>query len=516
VSPFLPGTQTAYCTQDRLRFNSSAYLRVELSEIPSDVVSCRTSSTDPREGTVAADLLYFTPTQPEPKELRLLGAVDIKDDGNTTFDVKVVCTAKDSLWGAAQSTATATTGDVPFPHLLSLFPTAALYIGSQVTIQGKHFSDYDDLEVYVGGIRVNGGGVFRTVLLNETAGLIYSVTFAENTDAAGWEQKVSEKPPYPPATAPSYPAANRSIARRAKARASAGRTGNIAALMVQRGTDLANRSEWTEPEIGLDWYEQLLEFNALNNISEKATGSAGNLSDPYIAALNLTHASLAQVLAVWPSFLEPPITFGSLVSPGVLLQRVVLGGALATIENVTYMIFREFVQPSNFSAAGETISFLTPTVSVASARELMDDKGYTTITIMTSAGPVVNLTSALILVEACVEIGWVGNAETCRRCPIGGYCPGGSRIWPLPGYFTFGEFTGIVTRCQPPLERCIGSQFSLCGIGYTGDYCSECDDNFYVQGNFCLPCVEGEQTMLFAVLAGFLLVRTRPALRLAN
>jgi hypothetical protein len=63
------------------------------------------------------------------------------------------------------------------------------------------------------------------------------------------------------------------------------------------------------------------------------------------------------------------------------------------------------------------------------------------------------------------------------------------------------------------LERCIGSQYSLCGIGYTGDYCSHCDDNFYVQGNYCLPCVEGEQTMLFAVLAVFLLVRSPPSSR---
>ncbi len=364
VSPFLPGTQTVYCTQDRLRFKSSAYLSVELSEIPNDAVSCRVSSTDPREGTLAADLLYFTPTQPEPKGLQLLGAVDIKDDGNTTFDVKVVCTAKDSLWGVAQSTAMATTGDVPFPRLLSLLPTAALYIGSQVTIQGKHFSDYDDLEVYVGGIRVNGGGVFRTVLLNETAGLVYSVTFAENTDAAAWEQNISQKLPYPyqASEAASYPAANRSIARRGKARGggSGGRMGNIAALMLQQGTNSTNSAEWEEPEtIGLDWYEQLLEFNALNNISDKATGSAGNLSEPYIAALNLTYASLAEVSAAWPSFLEPLITIGGLVPPGVLLRRVVLGGAFATIENVTYMIFREFVQPFNFSTAGETISFLT-------------------------------------------------------------------------------------------------------------------------------------------------------------
>jgi hypothetical protein len=244
-------------------------------------------------------------------------------------------------------------------------------------------------------------------------------------------------------------------------------------------------------------------------IADAATGSAGNLSDVFIAALNLTRDSLADATAAWPLFLEPAITIVGLVPEGALLLRVVLGGAYATIGNSTYAVFREFVQQYNFSAVGEKISFLTPTVSVDAAREITDANGYATVTIKTSAGPVVNLTSALVLVESCADIGWVGSGDTCRRCPVGGYCPGGGRIWPLPGYFSFGEFTGIVTRCRPPLERCIGSQYSLCGFGYTGDYCSQCDNGFYVQGNFCLPCVEGEQTTLFAVLAVLLLVRIR-------
>ena len=515
VSPFLPGTETAYCTKERLRFNGSAYLRVALSEIPTDVVSCQASSTAPPQGTAAADVLYFTPTQPEPKELRVLGAVDIKDDGNATFGVRVVCTAKDSLWGVAESMATATTDDVPFPHLLSLFPTAALYIGSQVTLQGTHFSKYDEFEVYVGGIRMNGDGVFRTVLLNETAGLIVSVTFAENTDAAAWVRNVSQKLPYQlptalsysAAPAASYPALNSSITRRAKGRGSSSKAGVSAAALLSRAGEMENTTI-TEEEylIDLDWYEQLLAFNDAQNVSDKATGSAGNLSDVYLAALNLTHASVEEASAAWPLFIEPAVTFDGRVREGILLQRVVLGGSLAIIDNRTYTIFREFVQPHNFSISGETISFLTPTVSAAAARAVTDANGYATITIKTSAGPVVNLTSALILVEACADIGWVGDADTCRRCPVGGYCPGGGRIWPLPGYFSFGEFSGFVTRCQPPLERCIGSQYSLCGDGYIGDYCSQCDDNYFVQGNFCLPCVEGEQAVLFAVLAAFLVV----------
>jgi hypothetical protein len=173
VSPFLPGTETVYCTQERPRFNSSAYLRVELSDIPSEyMVSCRATSTDSSEGAVAADVMYFTPAEPEPKELRLLGTVDIVDDGNTTFGVHVVCTAKDLLWGVAEATVTATNIDVPFPHVLSLFPTAALYIGSQVTLQGAHFSEYDDYEVLVGGIRV------RFITTNRSTDRCHSIVAA--------------------------------------------------------------------------------------------------------------------------------------------------------------------------------------------------------------------------------------------------------------------------------------------------------------------------------------------------
>ncbi len=104
----------------------------------------------------------------------------------------------------------------------------ALYIGSQITLQGLNFAEFDDdIEVHVGGIpvraspaahggrvairrtgrcgcgrfrgapaaglttapradratggpsQVNGGGVFRTILVNETAGVIFAITFAE-------------------------------------------------------------------------------------------------------------------------------------------------------------------------------------------------------------------------------------------------------------------------------------------------------------------------------------------------
>jgi hypothetical protein len=70
--------------------------------------------------------------------------------------------------------------------------------------------------------------------VNETASLLFSVTFVEGTDAALWEQNVSATLPYPLATAASYSAANRRISRRGFGRggAGSGNRGKAAAMYV--------------------------------------------------------------------------------------------------------------------------------------------------------------------------------------------------------------------------------------------------------------------------------------------
>ena len=52
-------------------------------------------------------------------------------------------------------------------------------------------------------------------------------------------------------------------------------------------------------------------------IADKGTGSAANLSDVYMAGLNLTHSSFADVCTTWPSFLEPPLSVDGVVAEGV-------------------------------------------------------------------------------------------------------------------------------------------------------------------------------------------------------
>ena len=109
-----------------------------------------------------------------------------------------------------------------------------------------------------------------------------------------------------------------------------------------------------------------------------------------------------------------------------------------------------------------------------------------------------------------------GVGLTCRPCPEGGFCPGGNRVWPLPGWcvlfqryllllliflvlfpltsyctrahrWNYNEFTGYVTECRPQL-RCAGGRFSQCNAGYRGDFCGLCEDHYYESGAECRPC----------------------------
>jgi hypothetical protein len=82
-------------------------------------------------------------------------------------------------------------------------------------------------------------------------------------------------------------------------------------------------------------------------------------------------------------------------------------------------------------------------------------------------------------------------------CPTGAICPGGSRAWPLPGYFSSDQASADVLRCSPPdaTARCRGwstaLKASVCGAGYKqGSYlCSVCDTSYYRKGDgTCSAC----------------------------
>lgn len=92
-----------------------------------------------------------------------------------------------------------------------------------------------------------------------------------------------------------------------------------------------------------------------------------------------------------------------------------------------------------------------------------------------------------------------GSGDHCSPCPTyeseqAAVCPGGSRAWPLRGFYTPSEDSGFVERCVAPAEeRCLGwSQEQgrqLCGEAYSGTGCSACAMNFYrtLEGS-CKAC----------------------------
>lgn len=64
----------------------------------------------------------------------------------------------------------------------------------------------------------------------------------------------------------------------------------------------------------------------------------------------------------------------------------------------------------------------------------LNTSGYHNITLMNPDGGYATFSDVLFVTDICPEVGWYGVGLECRRCPIGAYCPGGNRLWPLPGW----------------------------------------------------------------------------------
>lgn len=96
-----------------------------------------------------------------------------------------------------------------------------------------------------------------------------------------------------------------------------------------------------------------------------------------------------------------------------------------------------------------------------------------------------------------------GGGDACRMCPrINGapaaVCPGGFRAWPLPGFFTPAESSGVVSPCAPPSSRCLGWDAATgsvrCAPGYRpySAGCLSCADGFYPANDAsCTACPAG-------------------------
>lgn len=90
-----------------------------------------------------------------------------------------------------------------------------------------------------------------------------------------------------------------------------------------------------------------------------------------------------------------------------------------------------------------------------------------------------------------------GSGTTCSLCPSNGLCPGGQRLWPRAGYFTFSETDANLQKCDDPdaSTRCVGWDadvgVTICGVAYRqGSYlCEACADGYYpASDGTCAAC----------------------------
>jgi hypothetical protein len=88
-----------------------------------------------------------------------------------------------------------------------------------------------------------------------------------------------------------------------------------------------------------------------------------------------------------------------------------------------------------------------------------------------------------------------GSGSDCRACPEGAICPGGTRAWPMPGFYSASATSGRVSPCAAPRERCAGWNASLdavqCAVGYRQHSygCAACADRYFLDAfAACSPC----------------------------
>jgi hypothetical protein len=89
-----------------------------------------------------------------------------------------------------------------------------------------------------------------------------------------------------------------------------------------------------------------------------------------------------------------------------------------------------------------------------------------------------------------------GTGDACVKCPAGGLCPGGYRLWSRRGFWVASEVSETVFPCiSPATSRCAGwdaaTGATACGTGYlAGSYrCGACAPSHFDPGDgTCSPC----------------------------
>jgi hypothetical protein len=103
----------------------------------------------------------------------------------------------------------------------------------------------------------------------------------------------------------------------------------------------------------------------------------------------------------------------------------------------------------------------------------------------------------------------ISPGDTCFKCPNGADCPGGSKIYPLPGYWRSSNNSVILYPCNIA-ESCLGSLSAndftgSCYLGYTGNKCFACEIGYTKLSSLqCAQCPPLEKNIL--ILIGFVIL----------
>ena len=98
--------------------------------------------------------------------------------------------------------------------------------------------------------------------------------------------------------------------------------------------------------------------------------------------------------------------------------------------------------------------------------------------------------------------------ETCKKCPTGAVCYGGSKIVSASGYWRYSKTSDTFFGCPNPsacLEEVYESDTENCATGYQGKCCQSCSPNYSrTSQNQCSKCLDKDRNS--ALLSGLMLI----------
>ena len=467
-----PGLQWLECANSELKATGETHVQISILEQPTAAVECVIQSKAPLEAAVIDRTGVFDAESPigSVVSLRIHGVKDTTlGDGAARFTIAARCTSSDRRFDTASAEASAVVTEIEFPLIESLVPALSSFVGQQVTVQGRGLGEDFDTQVAVGGVIVSGPPVMRTVLLNTTGteNRLWVVNVANGTDdttVLEWEQAMtalySEQDDLHGWTK-QWKRNWAAMGRRSKGANAIIREAKGANAIISSDGDecqdhdkchAAVSSSLSGSVLASQWYPVWDEYK--KKMDSMGAPPAFAAEETYVG-LKLWNDS-----DVMPSRLNTSMATDGLpdsiillhhVSPGPLAFRRLLGSVVvvdADDAERNFTLFRELVQPFNFTRTAIGVSFVTPTYdevqlrwlrrqtlvtnrqdsneteNVSSVNGSTSRAQYINISLVKQSGTAANITELLFYTEDCPSFGMFGRGSSCKACPTGGYCPG--------------------------------------------------------------------------------------------